>query len=209
MKYYIDYYFASNKGNYRKINQDNYSCNAIYMEKDHDNSEYLIGRVLNTDNVIMAVFDGLGGEEKGEDASYIAAKYISEYNGKINKAEDIKDILNKVNEEICRFAEKNNVKTMGTTAALLGFKKDEIILSNIGDSKIFRFSGGKLEQISKDHTTVGMFGMKPPLSQFLGIPPEEMMIVPYMAQGYYNAEDIYIICSDGLTDMVSTEYSDE
>ena len=47
--------------------------------------------------------------------------------------------------------------------------------------------------------------MKPPLSQNLGIPPNELVIDPYLARGAYNDGDVYLICSDGLTDMVSTE----
>ena len=91
---------------------------------------------------------------------------------------------------------------MGTTAAMLLFSKKDITLCNIGDSKVFSFSEGELEQISKDHVVISAFGTKPPLSQSLGIPPNELLIEPYLAQGRYKNGDIYLICSDGLTDMV-------
>ena len=78
-------------------------------------------------------------------------------------------------------------------------------LCNIGDSKAFHFDGEKLEQISVDHCAATFYGEKPPLSQNLGIPPAEMMIEPHYARGYYHAGDIYLLCSDGLTDMVSIE----
>ena len=94
---------------------------------------------------------------------------------------------------------------MGTTAAMLVFADKEIALCNIGDSKIFRLYDGSLEQISKDHVGVSAFGVKPPLSQNLGIPPSELVIAPYFARGAYNDGDVYLICSDGLTDMVSVE----
>lgn len=203
MKYYIEYCYASNKGNLRKNNQDNYSCNGAYKNIECENIDIVKGRSTNTDNIIMAVFDGLGGEEKGEMAAYIAAKNISRKNGNKYDAREIEKILMNANYEICSYAKENNIESMGTTVALLGFYKNKIILSNIGDSKIFRFSKGNLEQISKDHTMLGIYGMKPSLSQFLGIPPSEMIIVPYVAQGNYEENDIYIICSDGLTDMVS------
>ena len=88
--------------------------------------------------------------------------------------------------------------------------KKEITLCNIGDSKIFRFSDGKLEQISKDHVALMEFAVKPPLTQNLGIPSTEFVIDPYLAQGKYNDGDIYLICSDGLTDMVTNrEIADE
>ena len=56
-----------------------------------------------------------------------------------------------------------------------------------------------------DHVAVAAFGVKPPLSQTLGIPPNELVIDPYLARGPYNDGDIYMICSDGLTDMVSVD----
>ena len=56
-----------------------------------------------------------------------------------------------------------------------------------------------------DHVAVCPFGKKPPLSQNLGIPPAEMLIDPYFARGIYRDGDYYLICSDGLTDMVSPE----
>lgn len=56
-----------------------------------------------------------------------------------------------------------------------------------------------------DHVAVAAFGVKPPLSQNLGIPPNELVIDPYLARGPYNDGDIYLICSDGLTDMVSVD----
>ena len=94
---------------------------------------------------------------------------------------------------------------MGTTAALLVFGKTEIALCNIGDSKIFRFANDELEQISIDHYSVAAHGLKPPLSQNLGIPITEMIIDPHVAKGSYNDGDIYLLCSDGLTDMVTTD----
>ena len=48
---------------------------------------------------------------------------------------------------------------------MLAFTGSGITLCNIGNSKVFRFCGGVLEQISKDHVAVAAFGVKPPLSQ--------------------------------------------
>ena len=56
-----------------------------------------------------------------------------------------------------------------------------------------------------DHYAVGIYGRKPPLSQNLGIPEKELLIDPYLAVGSYSGGDIYLLCSDGLTDMVERE----
>lgn len=175
------------------------------MSAKEKGSDYLTGTVTNNKLNIMGVFDGLGGEERGEDASYIAAKTVAEFSYGRKIIKSTTELFQKANDEICFFAEENNISSMGTTAAMLIYGRKEIVLCNIGDSKVFRYSEGKMEQISKDHISVGVYGTKPPLSQFLGIPSSEMEIVPYVAHGYYNPGDIYIICSDGLTDMVGTE----
>lgn len=147
----------------------------------------------------------MGGEERGEVASYIAAKNAAALEIGKDAVTDLSKFCNKTNIDICNYASENEVSAMGTTAAMLAFTDRGITLCNIGDSRIFRFCDGVLEQISTDHITTAAFGVKPPLSQNLGIPPTELIIEPYFAQGLYNDGDIYLICSDGLTDMVTTE----
>ena len=147
----------------------------------------------------------MGGEECGEIASYLAAKEASNLSITNDLISALKEFCQSANTEICAYAAENEISAMGTTAAILAFSPSGIALCNIGDSKIFRFSGCILEQISKDHIAVSAFGVKPPLSQNLGIPPTELEIDPYLAQGTYNDGDIYLICSDGLTDMVTTK----
>lgn len=206
MEYNILYSCISHKGNLRTINQDNFICNGYYMKTDDSEIEYPLGGVVSSKrNALFGIFDGLGGEERGEIASYIAAKTASTL--KIGK--DIISALlqfcQKANDDICDDATESEASAMGTTAAILAFTGSCVTLCNIGDSKIFRFCDGVLEQISKDHVAVSAFGVKPPLSQNLGIPPNELIIEPYLAQGSYNDGDIYLICSDGLTDMVTNE----
>lgn len=87
----------------------------------------------------------------------------------------------------------------------MNFAKNKIGICNIGDSKIFQLTKGDIQQISYDHIGASAFGVKPPLTQNLGIPENEMIISPYIATGAYLNGDKYLICSDGLTDMVDIE----
>ena len=64
--------------NMRINNQDNYYFNSIYANKDH-NSEEQECFIADEDISVFGIFDGLGGEDKGEEASYIAAKSLSEF----------------------------------------------------------------------------------------------------------------------------------
>ena len=101
---------------------------------------------------------------------------------------------------------------MGTTAAMLLFDKRKYTLCNVGDSPIFRFRAGRLEEIHQEHTERATYesvtgkpapaGKKFRLTQNIGMFPEEITIEPYCAEGDLNIGDIYLICSDGITDMV-------
>lgn len=206
MHYSILYSCVSHIGKVRSINQDNFICDRCYMEAIGDDMKFpLCGVKSSKETSVFGIFDGMGGEECGEVASYIAAQNAAAIGIRKDAVAALSRFCQKANSEICDYANENEISAMGTTAAILAFTNNGITLCNIGDSKIFRFCDGVLEQISKDHVTVAPFGVKPPLSQNLGIPPSELIIDPYFAQGAYNDGDVYLICSDGLTDMVTTE----
>lgn len=176
------------------------------MEIQQDNITVpLTGCVSVKEASVFGVFDGLGGEEHGEIASYIAARHASSISiGKDVRA-DLLDYCIAANKKIVKYASENHISFMATTAAMLVFSGEGIGICNIGDSKIFRMAKGQMWQISIDHAAPAANGKKPPLTQSLGIDPARMMIEPYAASGKYYKDDIYLICSDGLTDMVSQE----
>lgn len=206
MHYNIHFACISHIGNVRSINQDNFICDGRYMEVSGEKMDFpLCGTKASKENSVFGIFDGMGGEECGEIASYIASKTASTIEIGNDATADLAQFCHKANRDICDYATLHEVSAMGTTAAMLVFTDKEIALCNIGDSKIFRLNGGTLQQISKDHIAVSAFGVKPPLSQNLGIPPNELVIDPYLARGAYHDGDVYLICSDGLTDMVTTE----
>ena len=206
MHYEIVYSCISHIGNVRKINQDNFICNGTYMETEDPEIGFPISGTVSTKVLtLFGIFDGMGGEACGEIASYIAAKEAATIPIKKDGVLALTDYCKQANIKICEYAENNAISAMGTTAAMLLFSKVEITLCNIGDSKVFRFADGELEQISKDHVVISAFGTKPPLSQNLGIPPDQLLIEPYLSQGRYKNGDKYLICSDGLTDMLTLE----
>ena len=206
MHYKIHYSCLSHIGNIRSMNQDNFICDGRYMDMGDMPIEFpLCGTKTSKEISVFGVFDGMGGEECGEIASYIASKAASSIVIGKEATADLSQFCQKANNDICDYATLHEVSSMGTTAAILAFTEKEVVLCNIGDSKIFRLCNGTLEQISMDHVAVAAFGVKPPLSQNLGIPPNELVIDPYLARGPYNDGDIYMICSDGLTDMVSVD----
>ena len=206
MRYSIAYICTTHVGNIRAVNEDNFICDGVYLQNSQfETISFLAGIKNPKDNLLLGVFDGMGGEECGEVASFIAAKNAADLTLGRDAVDSLAQFCKSTNEEICAHARKMSISSMGTTAAMLAFTPRQIVLCNIGDSKIFRCCAGKLEQISIDHIAVSDFGCKPPLSQNLGIPDSELVIKPYFAQGAYTRDDTYLICTDGLTDMISTD----
>lgn len=203
MAYKIEYFCVSNIGKCRKQNQDNFICDGKILPFQNEGTyNALHGEVDVKDNPLFGVFDGMGGEDCGEMAAYLAAQEALQLKVADNPENELIKYCKRANEHICDYAQNHHLNAMGTTAALLLFFEKRIYLCNIGDSKIFMFSNRKLEQISFDHVGMKVGDKKPPLLQNLGIPEEELQIEPYLASGLYQKGDCFLLCSDGLTDMV-------
>lgn len=205
MDYSIRYSCVSHVGKIRRKNQDNFLCGRQYLSHDPDNGFSGRGSLTSKDSPLFGVFDGLGGEECGEAASLIAAQCASRLRPGRDAAAALAGWCREANVRICDYAQEHRVSAMGTTAALLTFGRREVTLCNIGDSRIYRFSEGRLKQISRDHLAPAPYGRKAPLTQNLGIPPEELTLEPHIARFRCKPQDLYLICSDGLTDMVENK----
>ena len=205
----IEYAVCCHTGKVRGSNQDNFWCMGRFLESGNDGLTKPDGGTIQSLSLpAFAVFDGMGGEQRGEMAAYIAAAFF-DLAYKENPKDDIKgfllDACYRMNREICAYAKENKIRAMGATAAIILFGKSDIYICNLGDSRIYQFSGKDFAQISRDHSQVAVAGKKPQLTQCLGIPETEFVIAPYVSKGGYARGDKYLICSDGLTDMVSEE----
>lgn len=78
---------------------------------------------------------------------------------------------------------------------------------NVGDSRIYRLRNGIIKQLSFDHVEniTTEFCKKPALIQHIGMNIEKTSLFPYMADDRMQEGDVYLICSDGLTDMVTRD----
>lgn len=204
-RFLIKYCSINLKGGVRKTNQDNFFVQNRYRKSNEPDIDLIYsGEFSSIDNEIIAVYDGMGGEACGEIASLIAASETPRY---LNLSEEnyLLGLCKYLNQKVCDFAKMNNVSSMGSTAAVMRFEKDKIFICNLGDSRIYRIREDGIKQISKDHILTDFCGKKPPITQFLGIPETDMLIEPYLAAGEYIDGDKYLLCSDGLTDMVHEE----
>jgi len=207
MIFQIEYAALCHTGFVRGKNQDNFWCANMFLRSENNGLPGMLAGMIDVSTCpAFAIFDGMGGEQQGEMAAYIAASQF--HTLLINRTQSdarlfLLDTCTGLNRKICDYQKENGIRQMGTTAAILLFGQEDVFICNIGDSRIYYYNSKKMTQISRDHSETGVIGRKPPLTQSLGIPETEFLIEPYVAKGAYNKGDRYLICSDGLTDMLS------
>ena len=212
----IDAACGSFIGNGRGTNEDNFYFNKKHLPANNKGMKNPLKYAGNTaEGLMFAVFDGMGGEVNGEEASSVACQVFSEEFKKMDEIvlsgkEFFLRTCQKANDEVNRISEEKKIGTMGTTVAALYLTQDEVVACNLGDSKIFRIRQNQMIQISEDHTDAKIMSSmgvekKPVLLQFIGIPNNEMMIEPFISKGELQGDDAYVICSDGVTDVLGVE----
>lgn len=210
MTYQIEYAYACHMGRVRNNNEDNFWCCGETLAAENQGIDHIrTGCVMQSELPLLAVFDGMGGESCGEIASYLAAQSCGEFYQKNkrklreNPQQFLEEVCIEMNRSVCGYSKENKIQSMGTTAALLAFGKDGVYGCNLGDSRIYQSRHGQFRQISRDHVLGGLLFRKAPLIQFVGIPEDSMKLEPSIVQEENAAGIRYLICSDGITDMLT------
>lgn len=210
MGYAIEMACISHKGKVRDKNEDNFYFQNNILDMEHGSMDRMLTDTVTAEDVrAVAVFDGMGGENAGEVASYTAAEKFQEM-CRISRIEKsvLLHLTETLNREVCRKAEQDRLGQIGTTATMLFFHTKYAYLMNVGDSPAYILRGGSLKMISEKHTDEKMLKLsgirnrRPVLVQFLGMPREEVLLDPYIVGMGMQEGDVFLVCSDGLTDMV-------
>lgn len=169
------------------------------------------------------VADGMGGAAAGELASLIFERSARELlikfpdRLKFETEELVKAVFQTANSRILRHVEEYPFhKGMGCTAELLVYNTKEIVLGHVGDSRIYQYRNGNLKQLTRDHSLVqeqleqGLITRKeakkhPLRSVILQAVGIHERILPDIIKIIPQVNDIFLICSDGLTEMVSDD----
>lgn len=202
--------YACHPGKKRSNNQDNLYYQGSILEQNHKYKHSLVSTKWDTGKLLcFGVFDGMGGEQHGELASYLAACVVKETlqepaNQKL-PSDLLYDICRRANAKIYQKTMEMGAERIGTTAAIVMLQYDTIWCCNLGDSKIFRLRENSLEQLSMDHVAMEKTGIKAGLTAHLGMSPAELYPNPYLVNERILPGDTYLICSDGVTDMLAEE----
>lgn len=197
-------------GKRRSNNEDNLLFDSRCLDVDHIGlDDYWIVDRIAKQRELFAVFDGMGGESYGEYASFAAASYVQNkkmrFRDRLSSLEDyLERLCKEANVAVVQKANELKASHMGTTMVGLLIAGDNSAVCNVGDSRAYRIRSNQMEQLSIDHVgkmRPGQSG-KAPLTQHLGIDPEVLLIEPHIASFELKENDKFILCSDGLTDMV-------
>jgi PPM family protein phosphatase len=199
-------------------------CAKTDTGRARDNNEDSV--VFDEATSIAVLADGMGGYNAGEIASGMATAFIkselSRWLSEAGSGVKLKDVrraleicVDNANLAIYNSANSNaHYSGMGTTLVVAIFRDDKLMVGHIGDSRCYRARGGGFEQVTKDHSLLqeqidaGLVtqeqavnsSIKNLVTRALGV--EEAVLLEI---NEYAAEvgDIYLLCSDGLSDMVS------
>jgi serine/threonine protein phosphatase PrpC len=182
-------------------------------------------------NGLVVLADGMGGYNAGEVASGIATTVITtetaralanlrlqqERDRKLATERLVREQVLKANTSIYQAAQSQpQYAGMGTTLVVALFYDNKMTVAHIGDSRLYRMRGDELKQITKDHSLLQEqidSGVITPqqakqsqnknlVTRALGIDPT---VEPEIHDHDTQPGDIYLLCSDGLCDMVGDE----
>ncbi|MEX2123158.1 MAG: Stp1/IreP family PP2C-type Ser/Thr phosphatase [Woeseia sp.] len=199
--------------------------------KVREHNEDAIGS--NADIGLMVLADGMGGYNAGEVASGIAVQTITELategatrekrneidstTGLMRQSIVLRDAVARANKIIFQTAQsQTHCEGMGTTLVTAMFYDNKVSIAHVGDSRAYRLRGEKFEQLTLDHSLLqelvdrGFYSEEEAqrstnrnyVTRALGVEPSvevevhEFDVLP---------EDVFLLCSDGLPDMVEDE----
>jgi protein phosphatase len=198
----------------RLQNEDNYGVRQQHLS----NSETLI---------LGVVADGMGGMAQGEVASQIAVKTIlqdslpPEFKTGEQRNKWLLNLFQKANISIA-----DTVRNGGTTLSVVLAINDSLMIAHVGDSRIYLIRQGKIQQLSEDHSLVAMLVANGEITEeeSLTHPDRNVLLKSigskkHLSEGYVQNlsrttsnlsmtlenEDILLLCSDGVWDLVPTQ----
>ena len=193
------------------------------MVRNHNEDSVII--VKNDEgSYLMAIADGMGGHSAGEIASSIAISHLGKHfkesfrsMNKIDAVNWIRDVVDEVNTLIFQYEKSHpESKGMGTTLVLAVLTKDYLLFGNVGDSSGFVMKDNKLHKVTYDHTLVNLLVSAGELTkEEASVHPKKNVLMKALGAAEKCELDVFdivdmdfdaiMLCSDGLTNMLTPE----
>jgi PPM family protein phosphatase len=177
----------------------------------HNEDAYVI------DPPLFAIADGMGGAQAGEVASRLATAALKEGGANGGGERRIADLIQQANRRVYdRSSSDPNTSGMGTTITVALVEDDQVSFGHVGDSRAYLIRDAQMEQLTEDHSLVNELlktGKLSPeeaethpqrsvITRALGTDPD-VDVDTFSVRA--ESGDLFLLCSDGLTDMVSED----
>lgn len=216
-------FLTTHKGLVRDNNEDNFTINNVSKKLEYKNVSFVSEHDAP---VLAAVFDGMGGEAKGEYASFISARLAKGLYNALREPtgvpmdELVGQYVQAANDEIRHFLEENKCQTGGSTIVAAVIKNEIIYPFSLGDSRIYLLRNLQLSQISRDQTLAmkkyeaNIYSLEEAeksndshkLTSFLGADYYHQGLSPQFYEPVIMEQsDKLLLCSDGLYDELNKD----
>lgn len=201
----------------RSQNDDRALINDLIIEEGTYNI------ILKNNKCLAAICDGVGGEMYGYEAAQITLEVFSKLWGQEINEEIIKSNIYISNKNVLEKQKSNlSYRKMSTTLAGLYINESDYIIFNVGDSRVYRFRNKYISLLSRDHSLVQELvdlnilsreeaandPRKNQINRFIGHPTDFTGNIYYYSDSYFE-QDILMICTDGLYDVLTEDDFEE
>ena len=181
-------------------------------KRRHNEDSYVVAPPL------FAVADGMGGAQAGEVASKLAAAALEDTDpGTISGPEKVTQLIQEANRRVYERANADpSTSGMGTTMTVALVEGDAVTIGHVGDSRAYLVRNHELEQLTEDHSLVNELLKSGKLSRAEAeVHPQRSVITRAVGTDpdvdvdafviTVDIGDVFLLCSDGLTDMVADD----
>lgn len=204
-------------GSIRKNNEDAYYFNGQYASLSKMDKGAFLTTETDAAGSLWAVCDGMGGQSNGEKASYTAVSGMQDLQNHLRGRDfeaTVQSWVHQANRAVVDQADGG-----GSTLVMLYCTDQYIQTAHIGDSRIYRYHDGELIRVTKDHSKVEMLldtkmitpeeainhPQKNVITRYLGMNTEYICDATVGKKIPMCNGDRFLLCSDGITDMLTDE----
>jgi serine/threonine protein phosphatase PrpC len=156
--------------------------------------------------LVVAVADGLGGHPGGDVASSLVVRELARAGPTLDSEQRLRDVVNACNRALYGIAEDQPMlRAMGTTVAGVLLTSDQVMAFNVGDSRVYMHVPDGLRQVSVDDRPAPAEKRSAIVTQTLGGGFMYADVAPHVSTFTQSTNVRWLICSDGLSDLVDDE----
>lgn len=188
----------------RENNEDCFCANEYWLKTQEMSQNQVMEQKRKLKKGVYGVFDGVGGDPHGEWASCAAAEFFSEHHAQvcdqIRAQETATSLFEAANQAVYEAA-----KGSCSTAVVLSISDLLAYIAYVGDSSAFLWRKGELSCLTEPHKPEAS-GNSHAISRYLGEIDEGRMYTPSVCPRLSLVhDDIFVLCSDGVTDVLTNE----